>query len=81
MEIDVNRPAAEVWKRVAKFCDIGEWLQIPCLISSGKDGEFGAGRSVANEILVGKTSCRTLTRSRFGRGSGTTTTARSRRIR
>jgi len=24
MEIDVNRPAAEVWKRVAKFCDIGE---------------------------------------------------------
>ena len=29
MEIDVNRPAAEVWKRVGKFCDIGEWFQIP----------------------------------------------------
>jgi hypothetical protein len=55
MEIDVNRPAAEVWKRVGKFCDIGEWFQIPCMITSGKDGEFGAVRSVANEIMVAKT--------------------------
>ena len=55
MEIMVNRPAAEVWKRVGKFCDIGEWLQIPCTIVSGKDGEFGAIRSVAGEVLVGKT--------------------------
>ena len=55
MEIMVNRPAAEVWKRVGKFCDIGEWFQIPCTITAGKDGEFGAVRSVANEVLVGKT--------------------------
>src|SRR5262245_52389308 len=57
MEIDVNRPAAEVWKRIGKYCDIGEWFQMaaPCTITSGKDGEFGAVRSVANEILVGKT--------------------------
>ena len=55
LEIAVNRPAAEVWKRVGKFCDIGEWLRIPCTITSGKDGEFGAVRSVANEVLVGKT--------------------------
>jgi len=55
LEIAVNKPAAEVWKRIGKFCDIGEWLQIPCTITSGKDGEFGAVRSVANEILVGKT--------------------------
>src|SRR5580693_8969866 len=55
MEITVNRPAAEVWKRVGKYCDIGEWLQIPCTITSGKDGEFGAVRSVAGEVLVGKT--------------------------
>ncbi len=55
MEIAVNRPAADVWKRVGKYCDIGEWLQIPCTIVSGTDGEFGAVRSVANEILVGKT--------------------------
>jgi hypothetical protein len=55
LEITVNRPAAEVWKRIGKYCDIGEWLQIPCTITSGKDGEFGAVRSVANEVLVGKT--------------------------
>ena len=57
MEIDVDRPAAEVWKRVGKYCDIAEWFQIAagCTILSGKDGEFGAVRSVANEILVGKT--------------------------
>jgi hypothetical protein len=55
MEIIVNRPAADVWKRVGKYCDIGEWLRIPCTIASGKDGEFGAVRSVAGEILVGKT--------------------------
>src|ERR1700686_2159676 len=55
LEIAVNRPAADVWKRVGKFCDIGEWLRIPCTITSGKDGEFGAVRSVASEVLVGKT--------------------------
>ena len=55
LEIAVNRPAADVWKRVGKFCDIGEWLQIPCTITSGKDGEYGAVRSVAGEVLVGKT--------------------------
>jgi hypothetical protein len=55
LEITVNRPAAEVWKRVGKFCDIGEWLQVPCTITSGKDGEYGTVRSIGNEILVGKT--------------------------
>ena len=55
LEIAVNRSAADVWKRIGKFCDIGEWLQIPCTITSGKDGEFGAVRSVAGEVLVGKT--------------------------
>jgi len=57
MEITVNRPAADVWKRVGKFCDIAEWLRIAagCTITSGKDGEFGAVRSVAGEVLVGKT--------------------------
>ena len=55
MEIDVNRSAADVWKRIGKFCDIGDWFQIPCTITQGKDGEFGAVRSVANEVLVGKT--------------------------
>jgi hypothetical protein len=55
MEITVNRPAAEVWKRVGKYCDIGEWLRVPCTITSGKDGEIGTVRSIGNEVLVGKT--------------------------
>ena len=57
MEVTVNKPAAEVWKRVGKYCDIGEWLNIPggCTMLSGTEGEVGSVRSVGNEILVGKT--------------------------
>jgi len=55
LEIAVNRPAAEVWKRVGKYCDIAEWLRIPTCTVTGKDGEIGAIRSVASEILVGRT--------------------------
>jgi hypothetical protein len=57
IEKDVNVSAADAWKRVGKYCDIGEWLQIAagCKILSGTDGEVGAVRSVANEVLVGKT--------------------------
>lgn len=57
MEVMVNRPAAEVWKRIGKYCDIAEWLPVPagCTITSGKDGEFGAVRTVGAEILVGRT--------------------------
>ena len=56
MQVDVNRPAADVWKRVGKYCDISEWLRVAnCAITSGKDGEVGAVRTVGNEILVGKT--------------------------
>jgi len=57
MEIAVNRPAAEVWRRIGKYCDIAEWLQLPegCRITSGKDGEFGAVRTVKDEVLVAKT--------------------------
>jgi hypothetical protein len=60
LEISVSRPAAEVWKRVGKYCDIAEWLQVSCVITSGKDGEAGAVRSLRNgaviEILVAKTA-------------------------
>ena len=58
MEITVNRPATEVWKRIGKYCDVAEWLQVAagCKIISGKDGEYGAVRSVGGgEVLVGKT--------------------------
>jgi hypothetical protein len=57
LEIAIDRPAAEVWKRIGKYCDIAEWLQIPsgCKMLSGVEGEVGSVRSVANEVLVGKT--------------------------
>ena len=55
LEISVDRPAADVWKRIGKYCDIGEWLRTTCTILSGKDGEVGAVRSIGNEVLVGKT--------------------------
>ena len=57
LDIAIDRPAAEVWQRIGKYCDIAEWLQIPagCKILSGTDGDIGAVRSVANEVLVGKT--------------------------
>lgn len=57
MEITINKPAKDVWKRVGKYCDISEWLQIAagCKMISGTEGEVGSVRSVGNEILVGKT--------------------------
>jgi hypothetical protein len=44
-------------KRVGKSCDIGEWFQVAagCKILSGPDNDVGAVRSIANEVLVGKT--------------------------
>jgi Polyketide cyclase / dehydrase and lipid transport len=60
LEITVNKPAAEVWARVGKYCDIQEWLGLACTLSSGKEGEFGAVRSLNNgsiqEIIVGRTA-------------------------
>jgi len=58
MEIDVNKPAAEVWAKVGGYCDISKWLDLDCKILIG-DGGIGTVRSLANgrvtEILVGKT--------------------------
>jgi hypothetical protein len=57
LEIDVNKPAAEVWARIGKYCDIAEWLPVvkSCKMLSGVEGEVGSVRSVANEVLVAKT--------------------------
>ena len=58
MEIDVARPAAEVWAKVGGYCDISKWLtNVDCVITSG-DGEMGTVRVLAGgrvtEILVAK---------------------------
>jgi Polyketide cyclase / dehydrase and lipid transport len=55
MTIEVNAPIDKVWARIGKYCDIGEWGIPGCTMLSGTDGEFGAVRSIGNEILVGKT--------------------------
>jgi hypothetical protein len=59
MSIEVNAPVDRVWARIGKFCDIGDWSGNAgtniCQILSGKEREFGAVRSVGNEVLVGKT--------------------------
>jgi hypothetical protein len=58
LEIDVARPAAEVWAKVGKYCDISQWLNLDCTITEG-DGGIGTVRALAGgkvlEILVGKT--------------------------
>jgi hypothetical protein len=59
MEIDINKPAADVWAKVGGYCDISKWLpQLDCAITSG-DGGMGTVRSLAGgrilEILVAQT--------------------------
>jgi hypothetical protein len=59
MQIDVNKPAAEVWSKVGDYCDISEWMNgAACEITSG-DGGLGTVRSLLGgrilEILVAKT--------------------------
>jgi hypothetical protein len=58
MQIDVAKPAAEVWSKVGGYCDISQWLGIDCEITSG-DGGIGTVRALAKgrvlEVLVGKT--------------------------
>ena len=58
MEIDIAKPADQVWAKVGKYCDISEWLSVDCKITSG-DGGVGTVRVRAggrvNEILVAKT--------------------------
>ncbi|MGD8340881.1 MAG: SRPBCC family protein [Gammaproteobacteria bacterium] len=59
MEIDIDRPAAEVWDKVGGYCDITVWFNgVDCEITSG-DGEMGTVRALAGgrviEILVAKT--------------------------
>lgn len=59
MEIDVAKPAAEVWGKVGGYCDIAVWFPtLDCEITSG-DGGMGTVRVLAGgritEILVAQT--------------------------
>ncbi|MEO6184696.1 MAG: SRPBCC family protein [Steroidobacteraceae bacterium] len=58
MEIDVARPAKDVWAKIGGYCDIEKWLGLECKITSG-DGGIGTVRSLAGgrvlEILIAQT--------------------------
>lgn len=58
MEIDIAKPAGEVWAKVGGYCDISAWLNVDCEITSG-DGGMGTVRVLAGgrvtEILVAQT--------------------------
>ncbi len=58
MEIDVAKPAAEVWAKVGDYCGISEWMGLDCEITYG-DGSLGTVRSLLGgrilEILVAET--------------------------
>ena len=58
LEIDIAKPAKEVWAKVGGYCDIAEWLKVECTITSG-DGGVGTVRVLAGgrvtEILVAQT--------------------------
>jgi hypothetical protein len=58
LEIDIAKPAQEVWAKVGSYCDNAERLDLDCTITSG-DGGMGTVRVLAGgrvtEILVAQT--------------------------
>jgi hypothetical protein len=59
LEIDIAKPAKDVWAKVGGYCDISKWLNnVDCAITSG-DGGMGTVRVLAGgrvtEILVAQT--------------------------
>ena len=58
LEIDVDRPAAEVWEKIGDYCAVEIWGGVDCRISFG-DGGIGSVRMLANgrvtEVMVAQT--------------------------
>lgn len=53
----VTQPASQVWKKIGGFCDIGAWLKLKCVYTSGTGG-LGTVRQLAgriDELMVGET--------------------------
>ena len=51
MEVDVAKPAADVWKKVGGYCDISNWLSVDCKITSGEGG-IGTVRSLRGGSVI-----------------------------
>ena len=59
LEATINAPADKAWPKISGYCLIGPWFKTTCEITSGKDGEVGAVRTIAGrvaEVLVAKTA-------------------------
>ncbi len=57
-DVAINAPADAAWGKIDGFCQIGAWFKTTCVITSGKDGEIGAMRRIADrldELLVART--------------------------
>jgi hypothetical protein len=57
-QVEVNRSAADVWKRVGGYCAIADWLKVSCDYVSGS-GEVGSIRRINGtnlEPMVAKTN-------------------------
>lgn len=58
MEIEVSKPASEVWAKVGGYCAISDWFGLDCEITSG-DGGIGTVRVLVGgritEVLVAQT--------------------------
>jgi hypothetical protein len=58
LSIDIDKPAAEVWSKVGGYCDIAEWANLACEVTSG-DGGMGTVRDLLGgriiEIMVAQT--------------------------
>jgi len=55
MSIVVDASIKQVWARIGKYCDIGEWAFQSCELLSGKEGELGAVRTIGHSVIVGQT--------------------------
>ena len=58
LETTVDAPADAAWKKLSDFCDIGAWMKISCVYTSGS-GEVGSVRllrGTVTELMVAKTA-------------------------
>ncbi len=55
---EINRPAAQAWKRVGGWCTLTEWLHVTCKVISGS-GDLGSIRVIDgtfHEVMVSKSA-------------------------
>ena len=58
LNIEVNRPADAVWKKIGGYCDISSWLKMTCVYTAGS-GDLGSVRRLndrIDEVMVAKTA-------------------------